>query len=207
MTAYKSTLLAALLAGATFGALPAFAQDAPPPAADRPAPEGDWPRFDLSRFDTNGDGKVSLEEIQQARNAQVGAVDANGDGKLSFDEMVEMELRAVRPSIEARVRARIEMQDADGDGLLSAAELATPPAHKRMFERLDANKDGVVTEEEIGAARERMRDRAERRGDWRGNHERRAEKRDESRAPGDRPGDHRPPRAPDEGTPPDAGEN
>lgn len=198
MNGFKSTLLASLLAGAALSAAPALAQDAPPPA-------GEFPRFDLSRFDTDGDGKVSLDEIAQARKAEAAALDANSDGKLSYDELVAGELREIRPRIEAKVKARIEALDADGDGQLSAAELATPPSAGKMFERFDADHDGVVTRDEIRAARDAMRERMQSgdhpgpRGDGP-----RADKREDRGAHGDRPGDRRaqPPKPPVDGAQP-----
>lgn len=179
MNGFKSTLLAGLLAGVALSAAPVLAQDAPPPA-------GNFPRFDLKQFDTDGDGKVSLAEIQQQRKAEADALDANHDGKLSFDELVAGELREVQPRIEARVKARIEALDTDGDGMLSAAELATPPMGMRMFERLDADNDGTVTEEEMKAAHDRMQERM---GDRPGP---RMDKREDRGSHGDRPGDRRP---------------
>ncbi|MFT3689074.1 EF-hand domain-containing protein [Paenirhodobacter sp.] len=136
MNGFKGILLAGVLIGA-----PALAQD--------------FPHFDLKQFDADGDGKVSLEEITQKRKAEAEALDADKDGKLSYDELVAGGLRDVRPRIEARVKARIAAQDTDGDGLLSAAELAVPPKGVRMFNRLDADSDGVLTGDEIKAARDR----------------------------------------------------
>jgi len=117
---------------------------------------GAWPKIDLKQFDANGDGKISLEEIQSGRKAEAAALDANGDGKLSADELVAGEMRQIQARVEARVKARIEALDTDGDGMLSAAELAMPPAPSKMFERLDANNDGVLSEDELAAARPRM---------------------------------------------------
>lgn len=99
------------------------------------------------------------------------------------------------------MKARIEALDTDGDGQLSAAELAAPPMQKRLFDRLDANHDGVVTEEEIAAARERMQDRMQ--GDRPGP---RMDRREDRGGHGDRPGDRRqqPPKPPMEGEAPAA---
>ncbi|RWR29717.1 hypothetical protein D2T31_09770 [Sinirhodobacter populi] len=164
----RPTLLAGLLALTT--AIPALAQEAPPPATEasqpdaRPGPARGWPAFDLNRFDADGDGRVSLAEIQEKRRAEAAALDANGDGKLSAEEMVNAEIERLRPRIEARVQARIQALDVDGDGLLSAAELAMPPVPERMFERLDADGDGVVTREEMRAMHERMMPRMQAQG-------------------------------------------
>lgn len=130
-------------------------QGGPMMADDAPL-GGAWPRIDLKRFDANGDGKISLDEIQAGRKAEAAALDANGDGKLSADELVAGEMRRIQTRVEARVKARIEALDTDGDGMLSAAELAMPPAPSRMFERFDANNDGVLSDDELAAARPMM---------------------------------------------------
>jgi Ca2+-binding EF-hand superfamily protein len=151
MTRFKSTLLAGLLAGAALSGLPALAQEAGSP----PAP---WPRFDMKQMDTDGDGKVTLEEIQAKRKAEVTALDANNDGKISAEELVNAEMARIRPGVEARVAARIKALDVDGDGMLSAAELATPPGGARMFERMDRDGDGAISPEEMEAMHQKMMD-------------------------------------------------
>lgn len=154
MTSFKSTLLAGLLAGVALGGVPALAQDAPPPAGPSSTP---WPRFDLSQFDADGDGVVTLAEIQQKRKAEVSALDANNDGKISAEEMANAEMARIRPGVEARAAARVKALDVDGDGLLSAAELAAPGAGMAMFSRMDANGDGSISPDEMKAMHDRMR--------------------------------------------------
>lgn len=116
----------------------------------------DWPRFDLKNFDTDGDGKVTLAEIQGKRAAEAKSLDADGDGKISADELINADLARARTFIEARVKARIAAQDTDGDGLLSAAELAAPVAPVGLFERLDTDNDGALSEAELAAVQNRM---------------------------------------------------
>ncbi len=140
------TALALVLAGT------AFAQDAGPgPRA------GGMPGFDA--FDTDGDGRVTRDEITGPRAERAAALDADGDGRISLEELKAAHLRAAEARAEAAARRTIEMFDADGDGLLSAAELATRPAPTMMFDRMDADGDGVLTREEAEAARARMMER------------------------------------------------
>ncbi|MFD2173843.1 EF-hand domain-containing protein [Rhodobacter lacus] len=117
---------------------------------------GGWAKPDLTRFDADGDGKVTLAEIRAKRAEMTKSIDADGDGLLSADELVAAELARMKERVEARVKARIAAQDADGDGKLSAAELASPPMPVRMFERLDANNDGVLSADEIANAPQMM---------------------------------------------------
>ena len=44
-------------------------------------------------------------------------------------------------------------------GMLSAAEMAARPGPEMMFDRIDANKDGAVTQEEVDAARKAMHEK------------------------------------------------
>ena len=48
------------------------------------------------------------------------------------------------------------MMDADGDGMVTAAEFeaAHPEAEAGTFERIDTNADGALAEDEVAAAKE-----------------------------------------------------
>uniref|UniRef100_UPI0035B3249C EF-hand domain-containing protein n=1 Tax=Paenirhodobacter enshiensis TaxID=1105367 RepID=UPI0035B3249C len=146
---FKTTVLALLVAGAAaVTALPAMAQDAPGPDG-RDGPEMPFARGAgmaglLKQFDANGDGKVTLAEIQSGRKAQAQSIDANGDGKISADELVNAQIARMRPMLEARAKARIAAQDTDGDGLLSAAELALPPMPERLMDKFGPKGDGAI---------------------------------------------------------------
>jgi Ca2+-binding EF-hand superfamily protein len=48
-----------------------------------------------------------------------------------------------------RMRIMFAVADVDGDGALSFEEVTT--LHKRIFDKVDANKDGKVTLEEVQA--------------------------------------------------------
>ncbi len=179
---FKKTMMAALAASVALGAgLPALAQDAPPPAAPAPAMGptgfgGAWPMVDFKSFDADGDGKVTMAEVQAKRAEAVKGVDADGDGLLNAEELLAAELAQAKPRMEARIKARFAALDSDKDGKLSAAELSAPPMPTRMFERMDANNDGALSAEEMAAMQARMAKRMQDRGwdgdDWgrRGHH-------------------------------------
>lgn len=61
------------------------------------------------------------------------------------------------PMTEERAKAMIEMRDQNGDGLLSAEELAAGPDRSRIFDRIDADGDGSISKEEFDAARDAFR--------------------------------------------------
>lgn len=105
--------------------------------------------------DMDGDGVISLEEIQTSRDAMKATAleqyDANGDGELSRAEKKVMK--------KDRRAARIAAYDADGDGELSRAERRTAKEAKRaaIDQQLDLDQDGVVSDAEA-AGWEKMRE-------------------------------------------------
>lgn len=76
------------------------------------------------------------------------AMDANGDGRISLDEYV------------AAATKRFQSIDTQNKGSITAADIAASPAvarrnqkmAQRLFDKLDANHDGVVTRDEYLAA-------------------------------------------------------
>ncbi|TKD13879.1 histidine kinase [Rhodobacter capsulatus] len=130
-----------------------------------------WPQFDFKAFDKDGDGKLTRAEVQAGRAERVKGIDTDGDGLLSAEEMIAADLTLEKTRIEARIKDRIAAQDADGDGKLSAAEMMVPPGPARLFDRIDADNDGTVTEAELTQARAAMRSKMmDRMQDRRGDH-------------------------------------
>jgi Ca2+-binding EF-hand superfamily protein len=74
--------------------------------------------------------------------------------------------------VEARVERQMSRVDTDGDGLISAGELAEGLEHRRavrLFEAADADGDGAVSREEFEEFAEARRGRFQRRGwGWHG---------------------------------------
>ena len=118
-------------------------------------PRGDRPGF--SELDRDGDGKVTMAEIEASATARFAATDTNGDGALSAEEMIAAAQNGQDDRLERRVSRMIERLDSDGDGSLSASEMAARGGDRmqKMFERIDADGDGALTEEEFAQMRER----------------------------------------------------
>lgn len=110
----------------------------------------------LEQADADHDGKVTKQEFMDARAAQFARMDRNGDGFIDeADSRAGAGERGQRAA--AALRGRI---DSDGDGKITKEEFVNAPT--MLFDRLDANKDGVLDAQELQAARDagqRMRER------------------------------------------------
>lgn len=142
-------LMAVLLSGLVLSAGAAQAED----QRERP---------DFATLDLNGDGALSLEELQAQGQARFDAADTDGDGALSADELSA----AASARAAERTAKMIERLDENGDGVLQLEEMPTRGEDRaeRMFDRVDADEDGVISEEEFDTAKERRGDRDGRRG-------------------------------------------
>lgn len=148
-------------------------EERPQPPADGPNPQGNERRRQFleadpeelfKRLDANGDGKVELEETpEQAREGLkrfFEQADANRDQSLSLDEFRKgheyvRTLAGANTPPNAQNRgaapgdaALFKALDADGDGTLSAEELAAATA---ALKKLDRDGDGQITRREIMA--------------------------------------------------------
>lgn len=146
----KNTLHLAMLASALAGFTAiASAQSTSAPRPGRHGP-GRPPEPLLIALDTNHDGVISAGEIANAA-ASLKALDQNGDGKLTRDEICPprpADAPPPPPDAEAhRPKSPLLLAlDADGNGELSAQEIANAPA---SLAALDANHDGQLTRDEL----------------------------------------------------------
>ncbi|MEZ5957202.1 MAG: hypothetical protein R3C27_08345 [Hyphomonadaceae bacterium] len=100
--------------------------------------------------DANGDGDITRDEFLARPIAMFERLDANHNGVIEASERPQRPERGAQDG-ERRQRADRPNPDTDGNGTFSRAEFTAMGAH--MFERLDANSDGRVTQEEAQAAR------------------------------------------------------
>jgi hypothetical protein len=148
-----SALLAALLAGS------ALTTAALADRGDRGGPGAvKMPPFE--EVDTNSDGQLTREEIDAWRTTRATAIDSNGDGNVSLEELTAAEAAQAAE----RAQRMMEARDANGDGMLTAAEMMLPAVPDRMFDRIDTDGDGAISKAEAEAASERMADRMGRHG-------------------------------------------
>ena len=104
---------------------------------------GDHAERFVELYDTNKDGKVSVEEIAAEHRRLFGAADVDTNGQLSADEFRR------RGHLFQMVGATslFDMLDANSDGQLSVDELVAPS--RRWFKRYDANNDGAMEATEV----------------------------------------------------------
>jgi Ca2+-binding EF-hand superfamily protein len=101
----------------------------------------------LEQADANHDGKITKQEYNDARAALFARMDRNGDGFIDdADSREGANERGQRAA--AALRGRI---DSNGDGKISKDEFVNAPT--MMFDKFDANKDGVLDAQELEAAR------------------------------------------------------
>ena len=101
----------------------------------------------FEQIDLNADGKITRAEADEFILKEQSGADMNGDGAVSFEE-AKAHRQAKR---EQRARDRYQRLDTDGDGVVSVAEFQAPAG--KLFERLDKNADGAITEDERPAQR------------------------------------------------------
>ncbi len=137
-----------------------------PELADRGGPgrgpmdamaRGDVPNMgplSIEALDADGDGAVTPAEVEARKAARFAQADADGDGGLSAEELVALE-DIVRDEARAvRAAAQVATMDDNGDGLLQAVEIEErTPRLQPIFDRLDADGDGGISQAELDAAR------------------------------------------------------
>jgi Ca2+-binding EF-hand superfamily protein len=122
----------------------------------------------FKQADTDGDGRLSRAEAEQAMprlGQHFDRIDADKDGHVTLEEMA-----AARKAFKmARFEQRFKRADTDGDGRISRAEAEQSlPRLARHFDRVDANKDGFVTIEEVVAMRKAFFEHRRGKGSGRG---------------------------------------
>lgn len=128
-------------------------------AAEAREGKGEGERMTFAQLDTDGNGEITLAEMQARQAERFASIDTNGDGGLSAEELTaKASERADSDRVAKRVERMIERSDANGDGLIQADEMGGDRQGK-MFERIDTDGNGSISEEEFEAAQKKMGDR------------------------------------------------
>lgn len=115
----------------------------------------------FKQMDADGDGKITIAELQKALasdpslQSQAGmddlaalfrAADANGDDSLDLDELIQISVQKKLNAREERLWVAFQKLDVNGDGKVTAAELQKmlpPEEAKHALELIkEADKDG-----------------------------------------------------------------
>ena len=110
------------------------------------------------RYDTNKDGVVDRAEWKAGQEARFKRLDTNGDGKLTEDELFArtpaIGNSVLPPDRQAqRQSSYFQLLDADKDGVVTLAEFMAQA--DRNFARCDLNKDGRIDTAECRQALQR----------------------------------------------------
>jgi Ca2+-binding EF-hand superfamily protein len=105
----------------------------------------------FARFDRDGNGVVSRDEMRTTALEHFTKLDTNKDGKLTLAE--------IEAGAQNRAAERLARDDKNHDGKLSRAEVPNMP--DQVFARLDKNSDGVLSAEELQGNPERAEKHAQ----------------------------------------------
>ena len=108
-------------------------------------------------LDTNNDGQLTRAEMEAHRAVRFADTDTNGDGLLSLEELQAKG----EERAQKRAARMMDRLDANDDGLISEEELSKMRSGRmgRMFDRVDSNGDGSISKAEFDTARQKMEER------------------------------------------------
>ena len=114
----------------------------------------------FERADANNDGSVTKEEFAAARGGQFAKFDRNSDGYIDSSDVPKR--MAQRRNQNGSGGEMLGGQfDANGDGKVSKQEFINGPT--LIFDRADADKNGVLDAKELAAAKEAAKAAADQR--------------------------------------------
>ncbi len=146
---YCNTRLAALAAiPLTALSFCAVAQPVNPAAVSGTRP--DFFAHMLEQMDTNGDGRISLDEYVAAAGARFKSIDTQNKGSIDAADIASSPAAVAR--IDQRAESIVKRLDTAGNGYVTNDEFLAS-AQKR-FARLDSNGDGKLTPNELSSPRE-----------------------------------------------------
>lgn len=141
---------AVFICGVTFSAI-AITSVAALAATDRKGGH----HMSFEEIDVDGNGEITLLELQGIVAARFAKADTDGDGFLTQTELES----AGHKHAQKRAAKMMERMDADGDGKIALIELKPRRDPAKMFDRLDADGSGAISATEFDAAHEKRNKR------------------------------------------------
>jgi hypothetical protein len=99
------------------------------------------------QMDSNADGAVSKQEYLARRAAKFKEADANGDGKLTQGELEAAIIKRITERVKDRMKDRFARLETDKDGAISEDEMTARAEHR--FEKKDHDHDHQITPGEM----------------------------------------------------------
>jgi Ca2+-binding EF-hand superfamily protein len=120
----------------------AVAQSANPSA---PGSHANFFQHMLQKMDTNGDGRISLDEYLAAAGARFKSIDSQNRGSIDAADIASSKAALAR--IDRRANAMVKHLDTASNGYVTQDEFVV--AAQKRFARLDKNGDGKLTPDEL----------------------------------------------------------
>lgn len=108
----------------------------------------------FQELDTNKDGVISQQEFEAKAAAKLKGADTSKDGFVNFDEYRAFALKEIEQRHQEMMKRRFERMDANKDGKISAEEMKA--ASDKMFTKMDMNKDGKIDKVDHEEMKKRM---------------------------------------------------
>ena len=155
----KITPFAVVALVSAVAATSAFGQPDTPEQAASPADAF------MQQLDTDGDGKVTLDEAKAPQKEQFTKMDTDGSGTITADEASTAFKGQVPPEMLEAMKERgmpdpgetfVKNLDTNGDGSVDATEFEQPSA--KSFAAMDKDGDGGATKEEASEYFDNLRE-------------------------------------------------
>lgn len=103
----------------------------------------------FARLDADASGGISVDEAEGPLEAHFDQIDADGSGEITGAELKTS--RAKRSERGIKMRERIKVADADGNGAISSNEANDAGLDKiiQHFDKIDSNGDDEITKQEL----------------------------------------------------------
>ena len=109
----------------------------------------------FSDLDADGDGQLTQEELNSAKQVWLSMNDSDGDGSLSKEELQAAITKMMSEAVQNKIDHAFERMDDNGDGLISADEMGGMKGGERRFSRIDSDGDGMISESEFNTAKDK----------------------------------------------------